>query len=116
VIADTVAGMISLVLVILGQLDGVAPKELAEGLSQSLPVALAWCCVVLLLMLIASNVFWVRAYLKQTEDRIAALWEYSQQQNANLTSVVTLGMKQAEGLEIVDKVMDHVSQQRQSPN
>lgn len=94
------------------QLEAINPEKLAAGLSTSLPVALAWGCVVLLLMLCGSNVFWVRAYISQTEKRFEALTEYQSQTLTTLTSVVTLGNAQHDGLKIMSAAMDHVANRR----
>ncbi len=96
----------------LGQLESVDPAKLAAGLSTSLPVALAWVSVILLLLLVATNAFWVKAYLAQVEARFSDQREAQSQTLSTLTSVVTLGLKNHEGLEIVRDVMDHVAATR----
>ncbi len=98
--------------VAMGQLEAVDPAKLAAGLSTSLPVALAWVAVILLLLLVATNAFWVKAYLAQVEARFSDQREHQSQTLGTLTSVVTLGLKNHEGLEIVRDVMDHVANSR----
>lgn len=91
---------------IAGQLDALNPEKIAAGLTAGLVSALAWGCVILLSMLIASNVFWVRAYLAQTEKRFESLQEHNAQTTATLTSVVSLSLKQTEGLDVLDRAID----------
>ncbi len=89
----------------------IDPKDLAAGLSSSLTSALAWGCVVLWLMLVGTNVFWVKVYLAQTNDRFAAQQAAHDATVATLTSVVKLSTKQTEAMDVLDKAIDRFTRE-----
>lgn len=79
-----------------GQID---PGQLATGLATA---PLAWGIVVLL----AAVAFLGRALLASYEKRLDAMQAAHEQTIATLTSVVTLGLKQAEAMDVLDKAID----------
>jgi hypothetical protein len=81
------------------QADVLDPEKVATGLSKN---PLAWGCVILL----GAVIFLGRALLASYEKRIEALTVYQEQTNATLTSVVTLGLKTTEALDVVDRVIE----------
>lgn len=86
-----------------GQLDTVDPQKMADGLSKD---PLAYGAVILLLLLVASNTFMIRALMKSYEDRVALMERMYDLLLTTHRGTVTLGLKFTEGLGIVEKVIE----------
>lgn len=95
-----------------GQLDGVSPEKLAEGLSHN---PLAWGCVILLFLLVGSSVFLVKALMNSYEARIALMEKMYELLLSTHTGTVTLGLEFTKGLDVMDKAIDFV-QKREREN
>lgn len=84
-------------------LEGVSPEKLAEGLTHN---PLAWTTVICLLMLIATNVFWVKIALASYDARVALMEKMFDVLLKQNTGTVTLGLEFTKGLDVMDKVVD----------
>ncbi len=90
-------------LLMLGQLEGVSPEKLAEGLANN---PLAWTTVIFLLMLVGTNVFWVKTVLASYEARIAMMDKVFEALLKTHTGTVTLGIEFTRGLDVMEKIVD----------
>lgn len=86
-----------------GQLEGVSPEKLADGLTHS---PLAWGCVILLFLLVGSSVFLVKALMASYEARIALMEKMYDLLLKTHTGTVTLGLEFTKGLDVMDKVIE----------
>lgn len=93
-----------------GQLEGVSPEKLADGLTHS---PLAWGCVILLGMLVATNVFWVRTVISSYEARFSMMEKMYEMLMKTHTGTVTLGLEFQKGLDVMDKVIEQNTRRRE---
>ena len=88
-------------LVVLAQVGDAG--VVAEGLAKN---PLAWGCVILLL-----TCGWLaRTLLASYEARLNDLQTYNDRTMSTLTSVITLGLKQTEATDVLDKALDRFTQ------